>query len=255
MKQPLPGSRADFLDTAALLTPLYFPSEATTDYAASLKVAGLLGPVGIGKSTLMDKLVTEDPDKFVVSGNRTSRDPRDSDGPRYHYYNLDNPDDRDEVMHGISDGDFLQVISHPATKEIYGSTRADYDQQKVNLNDIVPGEFYKLRRAELFGDLQGVYLVAPSFDVWQSRLHKQARTFRPNEYAGRMKEAHDSLTRCLDDSEMPFLINSDLDTTHASLRKYILEGDRWSAKQQTAARGAAHRLLRGIIDSGALKAA
>lgn len=88
----------------------------------------IVGPTAVGKSSLMNEVVTLDADFARVSGF-TTREPRSNDEPGLYRY-LTNAAARQLIEHG----EVVQFAIHPTTGDMYGTQPQDYPRQ-FNLLD------------------------------------------------------------------------------------------------------------------------
>lgn len=85
-----------------------------------VKTLVVTGPSGVGKGTLIGKLLTDYPTKFGKSVSRTSRKPREGeiDGVHYHFV------DKDFLLNDINHGKYKYIEHAEVHSNIYG-TRSD----------------------------------------------------------------------------------------------------------------------------------
>ncbi len=93
----------------------------------------IVGPVAIGKSTIMNRVVQLDHRFGRVSGF-TTRDPRPNDEPGMYRYIT--PEAFNVMEHTSS---IVQYVIHPTTGAVYGTELHDYSKE-YNLLDMLAGE-------------------------------------------------------------------------------------------------------------------
>jgi guanylate kinase len=92
----------------------------------------IVGPTSVGKSSLMNEVVTLNPDYARVSGF-TTRQRRSNDEPGlYRYVN------ESEAQAIIASPDLIQYAINPANNKLYGTTTMGYPG-RVNLQDTLSG--------------------------------------------------------------------------------------------------------------------
>lgn len=240
---PSPQEHIDFLDQIKPLVHAYQPGENVVAHAKQAKVLAVMGPAGIGKSTLMAA------SGLHIATSTTSRPQRDTDTSIRRYYDFTNADDKQDVLTRLYDRSFIQLINHPATNELYASEPEDYPLNTISQWDTTAIEFQRVRKVNLFGCLQNAYIVTPTYEQWQRQWLGRTTGERPHDYHGRMIEAHDSLVMSLQDPEITFMLNTDIEESGLVLSG-IACGMQPSLYEMDAARMAAQRLLHGILGSG-----
>jgi len=123
------------------------------------------GPSGAGKTTVLNRVLTELPDlRFSVS--HTTRIPRsgEKDGVEYHFVT------RREFERLHSEGAFLEWAE--VHGELYGTARAEYDRAMKDGVDLlldidVKGADQVVQR---FGDAVTVFVIPPSYTDLERRL-------------------------------------------------------------------------------------
>ena len=88
----------------------------------------IIGPTAVGKSSLMNEVVSIDAEFSRVSGF-TTREPRANDEPGLYRY-LTNA----AARHVIEQGEVVQFAIHPTTGDMYGTQLKDYPK-RFNLLD------------------------------------------------------------------------------------------------------------------------
>jgi guanylate kinase len=103
----------------------YEPSLDIADKLAGKTIVMLVGATGQGKNRIMETVASLD-GRFKITGNRTSRAPReDDDHTRYTYFQ--NTDEGlASVFQSIDQRQMVQYAVNPYSQFIYGSTIDDY---------------------------------------------------------------------------------------------------------------------------------
>lgn len=170
-----------------------------SDFLAGKYLVMLVGPSGIGKSTLMNETVRQSSAFGRVTGF-TTRTQRPNDEPgMYRYYT------KEEARQKAAAGRLIQHAEFPTTGHIYGTEPHDYPA-RYNLKDVLAnavGEFRQLP----FVDTITVSLTA-SAEQWRAWFLN--RYPRPSDEAlKRLEEARLSINWCLADSRTYWLTNSE----------------------------------------------
>ncbi|TFK18057.1 guanylate kinase [Coprinopsis marcescibilis] len=126
----------------------------------------LSGPSGVGKSTLLQRLFAEFPDKFGFSVSHTTRSPRpgEIDGKHYHFVQ------KDQFRKLLSEGAFIEHAEF--SSNFYGTSFATVNEiQQKGRRCILDIEAQGVRQIK-GTDLRPVYLfiAPPSLTALRSRL-------------------------------------------------------------------------------------
>ncbi|XP_005912641.1 guanylate kinase isoform X6 [Haplochromis burtoni] len=177
------------------------------------------GPSGVGKSTLLKKLMKEYEGVFGFSISHTTRKPRpgEQNGIDYHYVT------RDVMQAGIGNGDFIE--SAEFSGNLYGTSKAAVQEvQSKNLICLLDIDMQGVKNIKKT-DLNPMFISIqpPSMEILEKRLR------------GRKTESEESLQKRLQTAkiEMEFskepgafdviIINDNLDDAYAKLKDALKE--------------------------------
>ncbi|XP_052174480.1 guanylate kinase 2-like isoform X2 [Diospyros lotus] len=175
------------------------------------------GPSGVGKGTLISKLMKEFPEMFGFSVSHTTRAPRnkEEDGVHYHFTDL-------SVMEkDIKDGKFLEFAS--VHGNLYGTSveavEAVADAGKICILDIDVQGARSVRSTSL--EAIFIFISPPSFEELEKRLCKRG-TETEEQIQKRLQNARTELEQ----GQSPglfdhILINDDLETCYENLKKLL----------------------------------
>ena len=178
------------------------------------------GPSGVGKSTMIKRLVADYPDDFGFSVSHTTRDPRtgETDGIDYHFTTTE------DMLEMIKDGKFIEH-AHVHNK-IYGtSIRSVTDvthERQICILDIDVQGVQTVMESAAHTELNPKYLfVRPvSIDVLEKRLISRA-TDSLAQIAVRVKTASFEMEVA---AELPFdevIVNDELEKAYLDLKTFI----------------------------------
>ncbi len=224
----------------------YTPSRAAAQLVADAKLVLLVGITGAGKDTIKTQLLAEPLFRDIIS--HTTRKPRinngthEVDGRDYHFIT------EETAAAMLGEQAFIEAKFVHGT--VYGTSVAEveeaYRQGKIAITDIdVQGVTeYK----ELSPGVVAVFILPPSFSVWQQRLRNRypSHTAFMAEWPARRRTAIDELTHALELPYYHFIINDDLAEAVRSTRQIALKPDIYTRKDDEA-RLAARDLLDEII--------
>ena len=151
------------------------------------KLLIISGFSGAGKGTVIQQLLTEYPEKYVVSVSATTRKPRkgEVDGKSYYFKK------REEFEDLINKNEFLEFAEYAG--EYYGTLKKDvyknYFKEKNVIIEIASQGARQIREKQ---KIQSVFLIPPSFEELLHRL-KNRGTESKESIHRRLKQALDEI--------------------------------------------------------------
>lgn len=178
----------------------------------------LSGPSGVGKTTVVDRLIANTNLRLRKAVTATTRAPRTGELPGIHYH-FWTPD---RFQAAVDNGEMLEhAVVHG--RDYYGTPRAEVDDYRAKGKGVIlviDVQGAEQVRRQYPGDHLSVFLAPPSFDELRSRLESRGSE-DPERMARRLKTATEELTRA---GEFDLqLVNADLETAAAELEKVIRE--------------------------------
>merc|ERR1711865_495539 len=130
------------------------------------------GPSGVGKGTLIGRLIKERPDKVGFSVSHTTRGPRpgEIDGTHYHFVS------REVMEEKITAGDFIEYAR--VHTNIYGTSKqAVYDVQAQNKTCLLDIDTQGAKSIKAIPDFDArfIFISPPSLEVLEARLRGRGR--------------------------------------------------------------------------------
>lgn len=243
--------KENFLEQVRELTDGYQPNDVVRAFMNDIHLVTIIGPSGVGKDTVIDASGLP---KVRSITTRPTR-PSELSSPNPPYYPIHSEEQQARLLAELEAGELIQAAIHPSTGHFYGS-RVDGFPSPYRVSDlearlavigVVPDEHYRLVQEASFRSVDGVYVAAPGYGVWQDRI-RQAGHIDEDEYPKRMQEARSSLERCLGDTSLHFLLNRDLDEAAAELRVVALHPS--ITRGDMSGRMAAKSMLNGLEVTG-----
>lgn len=200
-------TRADFLRELPRLIQTYQPSPEVLAHITGVKLLMVIGPTGVGKTTLINQLGIA----YVPSD--TTRPPRPEERSGVDMIFLS---DYTKLASDIQAGKFVQVALG-AAGDLYATSASSYP---VNgwatmpvMADVVP-----MFRALGFGDTLSAFITPPGYTEWMRRLggHLEKETLDR-----RLAEAKRSLEFALGDSQTHFILNDQIDDAVGQIRNLL----------------------------------
>ncbi|XP_057661335.1 uncharacterized protein LOC130896933 isoform X3 [Diorhabda carinulata] len=139
---------------------------ALTKMTAVIRPLIICGPSGVGKSTLVAKILEEYPEKFGFSVSHTTRKPRpgEKDGVHYHFTTVE------KMKNAIADGNFIE--SAVFSGNMYGTSKMAVQEiannGKVCILDIDVQGVKQIKCTDL--NAWSIFVKPPSLDALKERL-------------------------------------------------------------------------------------
>ena len=144
----------------------------TGNHAGSLFL--VVAPSGAGKSTLVNALLARDRN-IHLSVSYTTRHPRrgDADGREYHFVSIE------EFMQRRADGEFLE--SAEVHGNYYATSRRWIEERvRAGTDVLLEIDWQGARQVKAqFPHAVGIFILPPSFDALEARLHKRGQDTQP----------------------------------------------------------------------------
>ena len=181
---------------------------------ATGKLIVVTGPSGVGKGTLLKKLLQQYPDRLLFSISATTRSPRsgEENGREYFFWN------REEFEQKRDAGEFLEWAEYAGN--LYGTPRPPI-KQAIALGQIVLLEIeLKGARqvAKSFPTAKRIFIAPPSMEILEERL-RQRSTDSDEQIAKRLH--HAKLEVAAADEFNITIVNDDLEIAIEQLEKAI----------------------------------
>ncbi len=216
-----------FIQKARELLSNYQPSQNVQAQLARLDLIGVVGPTGVGKTTIIERSNIP----YVLSDvTRLKRDD-EVDGKDYHFRT-----NYDRLWTEIESGRFVQYVVSD-TDEFYGTRAASYPDSGACTMAIYASVIPVFKTLG-FRKVVSVYIVPPSYAEWMQRIGSH----EDENVSKRLKEAKESLELGLADPHMIFMINGNLEAAINQFMR-IAAGENMSDSAQKAARDVAASLL------------
>lgn len=177
----------------------------------------LSGPSGVGKSTLVDRLIAASDLNVRRAVTATTREPRPGERPEvdYHFWT------RDRFEAALASGEMLEhAVVHG--RDYYGTPRAEVDPYRaagVGVVLVIDVQGAALVREAYRGDHVSVFLVPPAFEDLEARL--RGRGEKDDAIRRRLDTARRELDRQAEFDRR--VLNADLGLAAGELEKIIRE--------------------------------
>ncbi len=180
----------------------YQPAAYALDRLKRVDFVAVVGPTAVGKTTIIKAAVKQSAAlHMLVAG--TSRGVRAGErgGVDFYFGNLE------DMQKRAARGEYVTAVVG-ASGDLYTTAPEDYPLDKTVLMATLAQAVASFRTLP-YRTFRTIFIVPPSWEAWQERL--QLHRFTPEQLASRMAEARVSLQFALDDTNVRFVINDELD--------------------------------------------
>jgi len=209
----------------------YQPSPQTVAAMSHVKLAATVGPSASGKTTIMNALTALHSDVHHVIGE-TSRAPRHGEqaGEDMHFR------DKAEIVEELKAGQLTQVVIGP-NGDLYCTRPESFPPDKICVYPLIPHGVEQFRALPL-KFFAAAFIVPAGYELWRQWLDKQARIsgWSTEKLLGRLEEAKKSFSFALNDKDMHFVLNDEIDK--AAERLYQIAQGQKPAEEDEARRTA-----------------
>ncbi len=221
-----------FIEWVSELQKTYVRSEQIKAVLSQVDLIAIVGPTGVGKSAIIDKLGFP----YVISDVSREKRPNEKEDMSYHFRV-----DYLEIIKDINDGKYAQFLISKYS-EFYGTRIASYPESGPCTMAVI-AQVVPLFRELGFRSVEAICVMPPSYVEWMRRITK----IRPMDLLGRISEARQSILMAIDDPQYNFVLNDDLDLVVEEI-KAILKGEEVDEHRAQLAYDTANTILKRIGD-------
>lgn len=188
--------KSDFIEWAKKLSHGYVPSEQTLSQISNLDLLAIVGPTGVGKSTIISKLDIP----YVMSDVSRAPRPDEKNGKNYNFRT-----DYLDIVKDIKNGEYVQFLVSK-NNEFYGTKSSSYPDSGTCTMAVAAGAMPLFRKLG-FRNTKSIYIMPPSYVEWMRRIGG----VRSADLLARISEARQSILLALEDEEYSFVLNDTLE--------------------------------------------
>lgn len=202
-------------DELKKLVDSYRPSPQTLEAMAEVRLLATVGPSASGKTTIMKALAAADPQFKLVVGE-TTRPLRRGEKEGEDFITRS----QNEVIDDLKAGLLTQVVIGPSGDYLHCTHVSNFPTDGIGLFPLIPQGVRQFRALGL-KSFAAAFIVPADFRAWRSRLDRQAEIsgWSTEQFAGRLAEAKKSYEFALNDKEMSFILNDDIEKAAGRLRQ------------------------------------
>jgi len=185
------------------------------------EVIVIVGPSGVGKSTLIKRLMSEFAGRFGFSVSHTTRQPRPGEKHGVHY----NFTSRDEIRDAIAHGDFIENAE--VHGNIYGTSFEAVEKVVSNgricVLDIDVQGAEQVKRSALAESAGFMFVSPPSLGALEERLRSRG-TETEEKVQLRLKNARSEIGFSTEHPDFfdKVIVNNDLEVAYGQFREFML---------------------------------
>ncbi|CRG96836.1 guanylate kinase, putative [Plasmodium gallinaceum] len=186
------------------------------------KIAPLIicGPSGVGKGTLIKKLLEEFPQFFRFSVSCTTRKKREKEKNGIDYYFLNREDFEEKLKKNY----FLEYDNY--ANNLYGTLKSEYDkaesEEKICLFEMNINGVKQLKNSDYIKDGIYIFVKPPSSDILLNRLRNR-NTENQEQINKRMEELKRELDEAYKIDFNFYIVNDDLTKTYEELKSFLMK--------------------------------
>jgi guanylate kinase len=225
--------KADFIKWVRKLESEYVHSASTKQRLSQVDLLAIVGPTGVGKTTIIQALGIPE----VVSDVTRPMRPGEKDGKHYHFRS-----DYLQIIEDIKNGEYVQFLVSEYG-EFYGTRASVYPEVGGCVMAVVAQKMPQFRTLG-FRSVTGIYVMPPSYVEWMRRIGG----VRAAELGGRIDEARASILLAQEEAgQYHFILNDVLDLAVKDIRS-ILAGQTVDEHRSQLAYDTADVILERIGD-------
>jgi guanylate kinase len=196
-----------------------FSAMSTTSTEDAIKSVIICGPSGVGKGTIITKLLQDFPTRYALSVSHTSRSPRpgETNGMHYHFV------DREFMKNDIQNGPWKYLEHAEVHGNLYGTredaVRSIHEAGKVCVLDLDTSGVKQLKESKF--PVRLVFIAPPSMRELETRLRGRG-TEKEEQIQTRVRNAQKEVDFGLEPGNFDVvLVNDNLDKAYSALVKQL----------------------------------
>ena len=224
-------TREDFIKLLPELTRNYQALPEVQARIANVDLLMIIGATGVGKTSIIKRLGIP----FVITDTTRPIRPDEIPGSDYNFRT-----DYDQLVAEIKDQKFVQVNIFP-TGDFYGTRASAYPQLGYAVYAVVADKIAEFRQMG-FNETISAFITPPTFLEWMDRMDKH--NVETDQLPKRLEEAKRSFNFALNDSQVHFILNDDLDNAVGQTK--LLVNGKPNAAREANARAAAEQIYKEL---------
>ena len=225
-------NKEEFIIWARKLRDVYTVSNAVQMRLANVDLLAVVGPTGVGKTTIINKLDMP----AVLSDVTRDMRPDEENNQNYHFR-----EDYVQILQEVKTGTFAQFVVSESG-DFYGTHMDAYPEEGWCSMAIFATAIPAFRELG-FRRVLPIYIMPPGYVEWMRRIGAQ----RDSDISDRIAEAITSIKTALLDPEYHFVLNDNVDFAVRDIQR-IINGEAPDDHRARLARETADILLERLGD-------
>lgn len=195
----------------------YTPNAAVQEQLSRVSFVGIIGPMAVGKSTVLERVCELDPRFHEVAGYTTRERRPDDHDKTFRAYLPHTTETLRDLYDKQNKGKFAQHTVHPFTKRVYASDAEDFGGE-YNILPVLPQNVSQLKNLAF---KQQTFASLVCFHAeWTSRFDARAKHMKPQDITQRLNEGIENLEYSLDNPDTIWVLNR-MDRVSAAAKAVI----------------------------------
>lgn len=224
--------KEDFIEWARKLQPGYRASEEVKAQLSQVDLLAIVGPTGVGKTTLINELKLP----VVLSDVTRPMRPEEKNNQNYRFRT-----DYIEILKEIKSGQYAQFVIS-GSGDFYGTHNDAYPHEGWCTMAIIATAIPSFRDLG-FRNVKPIYIMPPGYVEWMRRIGE----LRAGDLDIRIAESITSIKTALRDSEYHFVLNDSIEAAIQDIRD-IMAGKEPDEHRSRLARETGDVLLERLGD-------
>lgn len=224
-------TREDFIKMLPELIRDYQAPQDVLDRISGIELLMIIGGTGVGKTSIIKRLGIP----FVPTDTTRPIRPDEIDGTDYFFHT-----DYDQLIKDIKERKFVQTAVGPAG-DLYATRASSYPQVGLAVYAVVADVVPQFRQLG-FNETFSAFVTPPTFIEWMQRIDRN--NVESDQLAKRLEEAKRSFNFALNDNQVHFILNDDLDK--AVYQTKMLVSGKPDPHREASARAAAEQIYKEL---------
>lgn len=195
----------------------YAPGQDVLDALSAVTLVAVIGPSAVGKTTVMNSVVSIDTD-FARVNSFTTRPRRPNESSDAYRFLQQNESTLTDILAQIQRQELVQIAVHPTTRHVYGSLASDYPNTYMML-DALPNSIAALQSLP-FKALKKVALTTePS--LWTERFLARESTISSDHARKRIEEGIANIAWSLEQGDQIWWLENNNQPAHEAATQLI----------------------------------
>lgn len=195
----------------------YAPGQDVLHALSAVTLVAVIGPSAVGKTTVMNSVVSIDAD-FARVNSFTTRPRRPNESSDTYRFLDQNESTLTDILAQIQRRELVQIAVHPTTRHVYGSLASDYSHTYMML-DALPNSIAALQSLP-FKTLKKVALTTEA-SLWNERFLTRESTISSDQARKRIEEGIANIAWSLEQGDQIWWLENNNQPAHEAAAQLI----------------------------------